>query len=193
MCRYRLAVHLALYFPGGYLPGQDPFDNYLAWLSIRSLEDAGAYVVPVRYDDSLLNANHERFDTGVVREVSGAIAHHQPDRLTILGKSRGTHALRIVCTEAFDLPSDTRLIWQTPVWNYDPSWRAACETTLESLHIVGLADAAYHLPERHAEVRGETLAIPGADHGLEIPGDILGTLDAWRLTADSIIRFASRQ
>src|SRR5213079_2627825 len=96
--------------------------------------------------------------SGVRREVSGALAHHQPDRLTILGKSRGTFALQVVCTEQFDFPTETRLIWQTPVWRHDDAWKAACNAPFESLHLVGLADHQYHDPERHAAVPGETIA-----------------------------------
>jgi hypothetical protein len=39
-----------MYFPGGYGPGQDPFDGALASITIRALEDAGAFVVPVAGD-----------------------------------------------------------------------------------------------------------------------------------------------
>ena len=101
--------------------------------------------------------------------------------------------MRLVCVEDFQLPDDTRLIWLTPVWRADESWQAACGNTLQSLHVVGLADDEYHDPARHQEVTGETVAIPAADHRLEIGGDILATLDAWRTMADAVMRFAARQ
>lgn len=186
------SVHLAVSFPGGSIPGQDPFDDRLAWVTLRALEQAGAYALPVHYDDSVIAGDRERFEAGVRRELQGAIAYHQPDRLTIVGKSRGTHALRLVCDEP-DLPDDTRLIWITPVWRADESWKAACATTIPSLHIVGLADHEYHDPERHTAVPGETVAIDGADHRLEVPGDVFATLDAWRAMADAIVRFAGRE
>lgn len=189
-------MHVAMYFPGGYAPGQDPFDNYLAWVSIKALEQAGAYVIPVRYDDSVLEPDHERLEAGVRREVRGALAFHQPDRVTILGKSRGTHALRVVCTEDFDLPEDTRLIWQTPGWRSgsrsERAWEAARKNRIESLYIVGLGDHQYHDPERHEMVPGETLAIAGGDHGLAIAGDLLATIDGLRMIAEAIVRFAGR-
>lgn len=185
-------MHLAIYFPGGYLPGQDPFDDRLAWVTLRALEQADAEVLPVRYDDSLLAGNRERFESGVQREVRGALAHHRPERLTIVGKSRGTHALRVVCTEEFAFPTDTRLIWLTPVWRSDDSWSAACATQLPSLHVVGLADDEYHMPDRHESVRGDTVAIVDADHRLEVGGDIFATLDAWRTMASAVHRFAAR-
>lgn len=186
-------MHLAFYFPGGYGPGQDPFDNYLAWTTIRSLEQAGAYVIPVRYDDSLFEPDPDRFEAGVRREVRGGLAFHHPDRVTVLGKSRGTMALRILCSEDFGFPVDTRLIWQTPVWRSERSWEAAKANQFESLHLVGLGDHEYHDPERHKAVPGETVAIPDADHGLAIPGDILRTLESLRLVSEAIITFAGRR
>jgi hypothetical protein len=186
-------VHLGFYFPGGYVPGQDPFDNWLARFTIQAMEEAGAVVLPIRYDDSVREPDAERFEAGVRREVSGALAFHRPERVTILGKSRGTHALRVVCTADFDLPPDTRLIWQTPVWRSDRSWEAARTTRYESLYLVGLADHEYHDPERHRSVPGRTVEFPCGGHGLEIAGDVLGSLDNVRAMAEAIIEFTARR
>jgi len=190
---YRRHVHLAIYFPGGSLRGQDPFDERLAWVTIRALEDAGTVVVPVRYDDDLLAPDRERFESGIRREVNGALAFYRPDCVTVVGKSRGTHGLRLISTENFELPEDTRLIWLTPVWHADASWNAACSSPFTSLYVVGLADSEYHDPDRHAAVRGETVAIARADHRLEVAGDIFATLDAWRTMVEAVVRFAARR
>ena len=185
-------MHLAVYFPGGSIPGQDPFDERLAWVTLRALEQAGAFVVPVRYDDDVLDQDPERFASGVRRELRGALTHHDPTRLTLVGKSRGTFALKIACTEQFGYPGDTRMIWLTPVWRSEEAWQAACVNGIESLYVVGLADHEYHDAERHAEVPGASFEIPGADHRLEVAGDVFATLDAWRSMADSVMRFAAR-
>jgi hypothetical protein len=181
-----------VYFPGGSIPGQDPFDDRLAWLTVRALQQAGAYVVPVRYDDDVLGQDRARFESGVRRELRGALAHHEPTRLTLVGKSRGTFALELACTEQITYPDDTRMIWLTPVWRSDHAWQAACANTIDSLHVIGLADHEYHDPERHAAVAGETVAIPDADHRFEVPGDVFATLDAWRTMVDAVVRFAGR-
>ena len=186
-------MHLALYFPGGSIPGQDPFDERLAWVTIRALEQVADVVVPIHYDDSVLAWDQDRFESGVRRDVNGALVHYQPDQLTVVGKSRGTHALQLICEEGFALPEDTRLIWLTPVWKRDEPWRAACANTIPSLHVVGLADHEYHVRERHAAVFGQTVEIADADHRLEIAGDIIGTLDAWRTMAAAVEQFASRR
>jgi hypothetical protein len=185
-------MHLAIYFPGGSIPGQDPFDDRLAWVTMRALEHAGAFVVPVRYDDDVIAQDPSKFESGVRRELRGALAHHGPSRLTIVGKSRGTFALRIALTEDLEYPDDTRMIWLTPLWQSDEAWRAACANPIDSLHVVGLADSGYHDPERHQAVAGETVAIPNADHRLEVPGNVSATLDSWQIMAKAIVRFAGR-
>jgi len=182
-----------MYFPGGYLPGQDPFDERLAWVTIRALEQAGAVVLPVRYDDTVVDADEHRFKSGVRREIRGALQHYQPSRVTLVGKSRDTHALALACTEAFDLPDDTRVIWVTPTWKWDASWEAACANPYPALHIVGLADHQYHRADRHQSVPGVTVEIIGADHRLEVAGDVIRTLEAWRTMAEAVVQFAARR
>src|SRR3954447_804346 len=88
-------VHLAMYFPGGSIPGQDPFDDRLAWVTLRALEQAGAVVVPVHYDDDVLQQDRARFESGVRRELRGALDYYEPSRVTLVGKSRGTFALQL--------------------------------------------------------------------------------------------------
>jgi hypothetical protein len=185
-------MHLAVYFPGGSIPGQDPFDDRLAWVTMRALEHAGAFVVPVRYDDNVIAQDPANFESGVQRELQGALTHHEPTRLTIVGKSRGTFALRIALAEQFTYPDDTRMIWLTPLWQSDEAWRAACASSIDSLHVVGLADSDYHDPERHQAVAGETVMIANADHRLEVPGDVFATLDSWQTMAKAVVRFAGR-
>jgi hypothetical protein len=34
--------------------------------------------------------------------------------------------------------------------------------------------------------------VPGADHHLEVPGDVLGTVGAWRTTVEALLAFARR-
>ena len=174
------------------MQGPDPLDTYFSWVTLRSLEQAGAYVIPAHYDDDALAPDRDRFNAGVRRAIRGAIVHHEPDRVTLVGKSRGTNALALACSEDLGLPADTRMIWQTPVWRGNYAWQAACANTIPSLHLVGLADEEYHLPERHAAVKGGTVAIEGGGHGLTIRGDIIASLDALRTMAEAIIRFASR-
>jgi hypothetical protein len=162
-------VHLAVCFPGGSIPGQDPFDDRLDWVTIRALEQAGAFVVPVRYDDDVLGPDRARFEDGVRRELRGALAHHEPTRLTLVGKSRGTNAVQIACTEEFAFPGDTRMTWLTPLWRSERVWRAASANTLESLHVVGLADGSARDPPVGQVVEPRLVGLAVLD-----PGQLVG-------------------
>ena len=181
-------THLAFTFPGGYLAGDDPHAAPLAVLVRRALGEAGAVVEPILYD-SLLDL--VACEDGIRRDVQSALAAHRPDRVTFVGKSFGTRALAVVCRDVRP-PQDTRLVWLTPVWEWDEPWAAARRVAWPALHVVGLADHQYHRPDRHAAVPGQTVAIEGADHGLEVPGDVLGTLAAWRTTVEALLAFARR-
>lgn len=190
--------HVAFYFPGGYMPGDDlverrphAFVERLAWVTLRALERTRATVEPILYD-AYSFLDFDRFRAGVVRDVTAALERHGPDRVTLVGKSMGGHALCVIVEEQLDLPEDARLIWLTPVWGRDPTWEAARATTIPSLYVVGLADHEYHVPERHAVLPGRTVAIEGADHRFEVAGDVFATLDAWRQMAEAVLAFASR-
>jgi hypothetical protein len=131
-------------------------------------------------------AGDAAFRTGIVRDVTAALERWVPDRVTLVGKSMGGHALRVIIEERLDLPEDVRLVWLTPGWARDQTWKAARETTIPSLYVVGLADHEYHVPERHAVLPGRTLTLHGADHRLEVAGDVFATLDAWRQMAEAV-------
>jgi hypothetical protein len=181
-------THLAITFPGGYMAEDDPHAAPLAVVVRRALEEAGAVVEPVLYDDLLDLATFER---GVLRDVERLLAEHRPASVTFVGKSLGTRALGMVCRNARP-PEDTRLVWLTPVWEWDDAWAAARAVPWPSLYVVGLDDHRYHRPDRHAAMDGETVAIPRADHGLEVPGDIVATLDSWRTSAEAVLAFTTR-
>jgi hypothetical protein len=181
-------THLAIVFPGGYVREDDPHAAPLAVTVRRALEEAGAVVEPILYDDLLLPPV---FEQGVRRDVERLLATHQPESVTFVGKSLGTRALSVVCgiTQS---PKDTRMVWLTPVWQWDDAWASAQDASWPSLYVVGLDDLEYHRPDRHAALPGETVAIQGADHRLEVQGDILATLDSWRTTADAVLTFTRR-
>jgi len=81
-------VHLAFYFPGGYIPGQDPFDNWLARFTIQALEEAGAVVTDAygeplagkrilgsgpEYQLSCVAAANRELHHAIVRELDAGI------------------------------------------------------------------------------------------------------------------------
>lgn len=103
----------------------------------------------VRYHDHMLAQDLERFESGIRRDVGGALSHYRPEVVTLVGKSGGTHALHQVLVGEFHLPDDARLIWQTLVWGAltadGPGKR---RVPLAALYVVGLADHKFHDPDR---------------------------------------------
>lgn len=173
-------THLALTFPGMAYHHDAP----LLWFARVALRQAGATVVPVTYDDPRDDA---RFFAGVRRDVTAAIEEHQPERITLVGKSLGTHALAEIARAG--LAPEAAAIWLTPVWS-TPSWEAARSSGWRMLHVIGLADEV-HAPDRQAELPGEVLAIDGADHILEIDGDVATSLAALERVTLAILDFVS--
>lgn len=179
--------------PGEDLVEHEPhaFVERLAWVTLRALDQTGATVVPVLYDAYSFQ-DFDRFRAGVVRDAASALDRDRPDRVTLVGKSMGSHALSVIIEQQLELPDDSRLIWLTPGWGFDSTWEAARATAVPSLYVVGLADDDYHVPDRHAVLPGRTVAIEGADHRLEVKGDVFATLGAWRQMAEAVFSFASR-
>ena len=108
-------THLAIVFPGQRYGHEAP----LLWYARHALQEVGASVVSVTYDDT---TDERRFFAGVRRDVTAALESHRPDRVTFVAKSLGTHALAEVARAG--LAPDASAVWLTPVWS-DDSLRAA--------------------------------------------------------------------
>lgn len=58
--------------------------------------------------------------------------------------------------------------------------------------MAGEADSlheAQHHDAVAAALGARSVILPGADHLLEVPGDVMATLDGWRLLAGSVVDF----
>ena len=101
-------------------------------------------------------------------------------RLTLIGKSLGTYALGIVVSAGFALPP-TAAVWLTPLIRNEALRRQIREWGGPSLFVIGTNDPHYD-PDLVEEVRestgGEVVTIDGADHILEIAGDLPGSVRA---------------
>lgn len=184
-------THVALVFPGMSYGHESPVLRYAA----LALEQVGAIVERVTYPVVAEHTGEQRFWTpererrfvdDVLASTRRALAGG-PDRVTLVGKSLGTHALASIVDEP-SLPSRTDAVWLTPVLGEDAVYEAARRCRWRSLHVVGLADTA-HVPERQAQVPREVLELPGADHVLEIEGDVLASARTLALVTERILDF----
>jgi hypothetical protein len=101
------------------------------------------------------------------------------DRLILAGKSIGTLTLGVLFEQDKAL-AGTPAIWLTPLFHHPTVLNSALHARGSALFIGGTADptfAAAALQQLHSIATAQTVAIPGADHSLEIPGEALRSLD----------------
>jgi hypothetical protein len=110
-------------------------------------------------------------DHSAVAAFAGeAIAAADPARDLVVGKSLGSLALPAAAARG--VPG----IWLTPLLGVEDVRRAAASAAATTLLIGGTADP-YWDGAAAAATGAAVLEVPGADHSLERPGDLSGTLE----------------
>ncbi|ONK13640.1 alpha/beta hydrolase [Streptomyces sp. MP131-18] len=170
----------ALLLPGaGYTPARPLLHYARAVLeqhgfTVRELwwETPGTFV---RFSDAERTA-------WVERQVVAALAAADDCRL-IVGKSLGTLAAGIAADRA--LPA----VWLTPLLRTGAVAGALRRTPARTLLVGGTADPLWDSAVA-GELPHETLEFPGADHGLELPGDVVGSAALLQTYVRAFDRFA---
>ena len=123
--------------------------------------------------------------------VRAALSAGKYEKITLIGKSLGTIALGHLLAAEPSL-KDADFIWLTPVLR-DPQIRQAMKTRRHhGLFLIGTADGYYDeslLAEVLQATGGESLVLPGVDHGLEISGDVPGSIRAMETIVRKIDQF----
>jgi hypothetical protein len=110
-------------------------------------------------------------DHAAVAAFAGEVlATADPARDVVIGKSLGSLALPAAAARG--VPG----IWLTPLLGVEDVRRAAARAPASTLLIGGTADP-YWDGAAAAATGAAVLEVPGADHSLERPGDLNGTLD----------------
>jgi predicted alpha/beta-hydrolase family hydrolase len=178
------ARHVAILLPGiGYT-----CDMPLLYYPARLLLARGADVLRVEYDyqqrAAFKTATADEQGRWVVADVTAAcqaiLAQRDYEQITFVAKSLGTLALGPVLTADPRL-ARAHVAWLTPLLRIDHLRAHIARWGGHSLFVIGTADpyydAAYLAEVQHA-TRGETVVVDGADHSLEIAGDVLRSLEA---------------
>ena len=189
--------HLAVMLPGIAYTCDHPLLYYPA----RLLLESGADVLRVEYayhKDSaykaLAPAEQGAWLNADVAAAYHAAAPRRPyERVTLVGKSLGTLAMGHLLTSDVG-PAGATAVWLTPLLRFEQARGqiARWGRSGRSLFVIGSADPYYDaagLAEVEQATGGESLVIEGADHSLEIPGDMARSLEALQQVMRALERF----
>ena len=128
-----------------------------------------------------------------VEAASGiALAQRHYDAITLIGKSSGTLAISHLVSNDSRLAS-SRNVWLTPLLS-DEMVRAEIKSRQHALIALGTADPNYdstYLTELKKTTRNEVFLVEGADHSMEIQGDVLKSVAILEKIMRSIQAFLS--
>ena len=109
------------------------------------------------------------------------LAQGQYESIALIGKSLGTLAMGHLLTMADQPAAASRAVWLTPLLGNDRLREQIGRFGGPSLFVIGTADPHYDaaiLEEVRAATDGETVVVPDADHGMDVPGDAVASVHA---------------
>jgi hypothetical protein len=184
---------LGVILPGYRHTADMPDLHYIASV----LQSKGADVLRIDYaypkTDFMKRSEREQADwlAADVRAAFAAGLRQRPYRnITLVGKSLGTLAMGHLLEDP--AISSAGCVWSTPI--LASAWLCAQIKSHRprSLFIIGTADHFYEpavLQELVDATRGKALVLEGVHHGLEIEGDMPGTLAALRRIVEAVQAF----
>jgi hypothetical protein len=190
------ADHAAICLPGyGYRPTMPALHypmQYLAW------QGAHSFSVGLAYDsdpDFVRAGPQERLeriaaDSGAVFEA--LFKHRRFAKITVIGKSLGTLAMIQQLSARHELASAIA-VWLTPPLHDEEFVGLLQHCPQRSLIVIGSADGGYD-PAQVERLRlgGKSVVVlPGADHALEVKGDVRASIEAMRHMMDAVVDFLS--
>lgn len=121
--------------------------------------------------------------------VQAALAQRTYQGVTLIGKSLGTAAMAHLLPTA---SPNWRAVWLTPLLA-EPPVRSAVEAfTGPELIVIGTADPHYDpalLTALAAKPGTETVVVEGADHGMDLPGDPVASVQALSRYVAALVPF----
>jgi hypothetical protein len=168
--------HLGIILPGYRYPA----DMAPLYYAGRILLEGGADLLRIEYayyrTDFYKRPQSEQdewISSDIFAACKSGLSQRSYEKITLVGKSLGTIAMGHLLADS--LFQSATCIWETPLLTVE--WlRARIEQTRpRSFFVIGTADK-YYQPDllKHLEhvTKGQSMVIEGANHALEIPGDI---------------------
>lgn len=191
--------HLSVFLPGLGYHADLPLLHYPGQLLLHH----GADVLVVDYAYHQNQAFRAAPETEQGRWLMGdvtaawdaASSRHPYTRFTLLGKSLGTLAMgQLVATMPELATAGT--VWLTPLLGNDHLVGQMQRHRGPSLIAIGTADQAYDA-QALAAIQGETgaevIVVYGAGHSLDLPGDVLGSVQVVERVVRALDRFVVEQ
>ncbi len=176
------ADHLAILFPGIGYTCQMPLLYYQTGLFLWSL---GADVLWVEYSynradfQSLPDSEQKNwFNADVTASFKAGLEQRAYSKVTLSGKSLGTLALGQLLTSEPSL-SHAQAIWLTPLLKDQKLRGEIRKARQRSLLLIGTKDVHYDaacLEEMKTLPHVRTVVLEGADHSLEVEGDVSNSI-----------------
>jgi pimeloyl-ACP methyl ester carboxylesterase len=185
--------HLCVILPGYRHTADMPDLHYPGQILLAQ----GADLLRIEYaypkTDFITRPNQEQSDwirKDVLAACTAGMKKRSYRKITLIGKSLGTLAM----AHLLDDPrfAAASCVWSTPI--LASGWLCAQikKHRPRSLFIIGTADP-YYLPAILEELieatKGKLLVLEGADHSLEIPDDVEGSLSALHQIVDGVQEF----
>lgn len=174
--------HLGIILPG-YRYSVEMAPLYYA---ARILLEQGADVLRIEYayyrSDFMKQPESEQnkwISSDVFAACNNVLSQHPYEKITLIGKSLGTVAMgHLLADNRFHTAT---CVWETPLLTVEWLRSRIEETHPHSLFVIGTADKFYKpdvLKHLQHVTKGKSVVIEGANHALEIPGDISKSLRA---------------
>jgi hypothetical protein len=186
----RPVSHVGLVIPGGVF-----FLSAVLRVPAVALQQRGVDVRDVPLSEGFnwsgsLEDNRDYFDD-VGRQIQEIIDERDWSQVTFVAKSVGTMILGAVGT-GLSVPGSVNALWLTPALPLDYVRDGAVATGWRSLIVSGSADPWYDA-SRTTEVAkalgADHLLVDGADHNLEVAGDVGATVGALGQLASATLSF----
>jgi hypothetical protein len=190
------ADYLAILFPGIGYTCQMP----LLYYETRLFLSLGADVLWVEYaynraDFKSLPDSEQKnwFNADVTASCKAGLEQRPYSKLTLSGKSLGTLALGHLLTSEPSL-SHAEAIWLTPLLKGEKLREEIKKARQRSLLVIGTKDANYdaaRLEEMKTLPHVRIVVLEGADHSLEVEGDVSNSIRIMDQVVQEIWRFVN--
>lgn len=167
---------LSIVLPGGGYTALGPAIRF----PVMAAEEAGYLPVNIEYPMEALAARDLAAVVGEARrQVTDALGSTGGDRVTVIAKSLGTRVV-LQIADLFDGVDDLSVVWLTPLFGDAQVRDGAIASGWRSLIVAGDQDPFHDeagVATVAAAMDATVVMVPGADHALEVPGDVDATID----------------